>query len=70
MAKTLITTPFPTREDIIRTYGISRKRARELDAMIEEVMAENDRREARAKARKRLSRQAVRKGNIPGQKSR
>jgi hypothetical protein len=70
MAKTLITTPIPTREDIMRTYGISPKRMQELDAMMQEIFAETDRLEARAKARRKRSRQSAGKGNVAARKKR
>jgi hypothetical protein len=70
MAKTLITTPYPEPADVARKLGITPARFRELEAMMEEIMAENDRRAARAKARKKRSQQAMRKGNVAARKKR
>ena len=37
--RVVITTPFPTAEDLAETYGISKTRLRRLKAMAEEILA-------------------------------
>jgi hypothetical protein len=39
MAETLITTPFPTNDQVVRMMGISRTRQRELEALVDEIVS-------------------------------
>jgi hypothetical protein len=47
----LITTPFPTPDEVAEELGIPPKRVAELRQMISEIRAEDERRLARAKRR-------------------
>jgi hypothetical protein len=43
----VITTPFPTAEDLAETYGISKTRMRKLNALADEILG-RDRKKAQA----------------------
>jgi hypothetical protein len=63
--KTLITTPYPTAEDMHRIYGIPMARIRYIERLTEQIMAENDRKAARTAARKKAARNAARNTVTP-----
>jgi hypothetical protein len=45
--RVVITTPFPTAEDLAETYGISKTRMRKLNALADEILG-RDRKKAKA----------------------
>lgn len=48
--KAIITTPYPTLDEVAEWYGITPKRRAELDQMLIEIREERARKQARAKA--------------------
>jgi hypothetical protein len=60
-AKTLITTPYPTAEQIGKVFGMSKTEIRRSVAEMHLIMDENDKRAARKAARKKAARNAARR---------
>ncbi|MGO9258685.1 MAG: hypothetical protein ACLQU1_20545 [Bryobacteraceae bacterium] len=48
MAKTLITTPFPTTEEVARILGVSQTRVRQIEALMAQAAKEDTERRSRA----------------------
>jgi hypothetical protein len=65
MAKTLITTPFPTTEEVARILGLSQARVRQIEALMDRAAAEDTERRSRAakKAWKRRRAESARRAN-------
>ena len=51
--RVVITTPFPTAEDLAETYGISKTRMRKLNALADQILGKDRKKSQQAPARKR-----------------
>jgi hypothetical protein len=60
-AKTLITGPYPTAEEVGRIFGMRMSEVRRIVAEVDQQMAENDRKAAEKAARKKAARNAARR---------
>jgi hypothetical protein len=60
-AKTLITGPYPTPEEVGRIFGMRMSEVRRIVAEVDQQIAENDRKAAEKVARKKAARNAARR---------